>query len=63
MFRLIVEDKHIDYTLSSAMEVANAVFENTGLWMLASHIREECSKAKSGDRFEYDDAGVVIECL
>lgn len=63
MFRLIIEDKHIDYKLHSAAEVANAVFENTGDWMLASHAREVCVNSSAGCRFEYFEDGVVIECM
>lgn len=32
-------------------------------WMLAVHVLQECKKAKFGDRFEYEDAGIVIECI
>lgn len=63
MFRLIIEDKHIDYKLSSAMEVANVIFENTNDWMLASNAREVCVNSKSGCRFECYEYGIVIECL
>lgn len=63
MFRLVIEDKNIDYELDNANEVANAIFNNTNEWMFASHVREVCANAKSGDRFEYEDNGITIECL
>lgn len=63
MFRLVIEDKYLDCKLDNASEVANVIFDKTGLWMFASHVRQVCGKAKSGDRFEYEDVGVIIECL
>ena len=60
MFRLIIEDKFIDYHLETAAEVANAVFENTGLWMLASHVKEVCACLTVGDKWENKDAGIII---
>lgn len=63
MFRLIIEDKNLDCKLDNAGEVATVIFENTGLWMFASHVRQVCNEAKSGDRFEYEDVGVTIEHL
>lgn len=63
MFRLVIEDKYLDCKLDNADEVANVIFNNTGLWMFASHVRQACNEAKSGDRFEYEDVGVIIECL
>ena len=63
MFKLIMEEKNVNCTLDNADNVANLVFELTGLWMFASHVREVCGKAKSGDKFEYDDCGITIECL
>lgn len=63
MFRLVIEDRNFDGKFDDADEVANVVFDKTGLWTLASLVRQECNEAKSGDKFEYEDAGVVIECL
>lgn len=63
MFRLVIKDRYVDCELDNASEVANAIFDNTGLWMFASHVKQVCNEAKSGERFEYEDVGVTIECL
>lgn len=47
----------------SADEVANVVFQTTGLWQLSSHIRQICPNMKVGEVKEFDDAGITIECI
>lgn len=63
MFRLIIEDKNIDMELENANDVANVFFENTNDWLYTSHLRETCSKAKSGDITFFDIYNITILCL
>lgn len=62
MFQFIIKEKNIEYRLDTANEVANAFFENTNEWMVASNVGEVCNKAKTGDVFEYEE-GIIIKCL
>ena len=63
MFRLVIKNRYVDCELDNASEVANLIFDNTNLWMFASHVKQVCSEAKIGDKFEYEDVGVTIECV
>ena len=62
MFEIIFEDGNI-YTSNTNDGVANIVFNNTGLWMLASHIRELCKEMVYGDIEEFEDVGLTIKKL
>lgn len=62
MFEIMFEDGNI-YTSETNEGVANIVFDNTGLWMLASHIRELCKEMVCGDIEEFEDVGLTIKKL
>lgn len=60
MFEIIFDDGNI-YTANTNDGVANIVFNTTGLWMLASHIRGLCKEMSSGDVEEFEDVGLIIK--
>lgn len=62
MFHLIIDDQNIDYSLNTAADVANAVFDSTGIWSLASVVKQWCCEAKPGTRLAFEDTGVIIYC-
>ena len=62
-FTLFGENRQIDTTFDSVDEMADFVFETTGFWMLAKHIKEICNEMRSGDEWVNEDVGIVIECI
>lgn len=50
------------YNIDTLDNVSETIFNVTGLLMFANHVKDVCSKAKPGDRFEYRDVGLIIEC-
>ena len=62
-FTLFGESRQIDTTFDSAEEMADFVFEATGFWILAKHIKEICNNMHSGDKWVNEDAGIIIECI
>ena len=62
-FTIFGESRQLDTTFDSVDEMADFVFETTGLWMLAKYIKEICNKMRCGDEWVNEDAGIVIECV
>lgn len=62
MYELIFADE-CTYNVRKLENVAEIIFNVTGLWMFANHVKEVCSKAKIGDKFEYHDVGLTINVL
>ena len=60
MFEIIFEDGN-GYIANTNDDVSNVVFNHTGLWMLASHIRELCKEMVCGDIEEFEDVGLIIK--
>lgn len=65
MYNVIIDapDRVIKSICHSADEVANLVYNSIGFWQLSSHIRQICPNMKVGEVEEFDDAGVIIECI
>lgn len=61
MFQVKFENEEENvYQFLNADSVSDFIYNRTKLWMFASHIRELCNKAKSGDIMEFKDVGLKI---
>ena len=60
-FTLIDEYREIETIFDSTSDMANFVFETTGLWLLAGHVKSVCDEMQRGDKWENEDAGITIE--
>ena len=47
----------------SSDEVANLIFESTGVWQLSQYLREICPKMNVGEVEIIDDADIIVECI
>ena len=60
MFTVKYEDHLSEKEPMTADEVANNVFAQTGLWMLAVHVKDVCKQLSSGETWTQGDVGLTI---
>ncbi len=61
LFTVKYEDHLSEKEPMTADEVANNVFAQTGLWMLAVHVKDVCKQLASGETWKQDDVGLTIK--
>lgn len=61
MFIVKYEDHLSGKELMTADEVVNNVFAQTGLWMLATHVKDVCKRLAPGETWKQEDVGLTIE--
>lgn len=47
----------------SSDEVANLIYQTTGMWKISKHLREICPKMNVGEVEIIDDADIIVECI
>lgn len=45
----------------SSDEVANLIYQTTGMWKISKYLREICPKMNVGDVKKIDD--IIVECI